>query len=447
MKNLITSSKIAFLILSIAGIAKAQCPTITITPVSATLACATTPVTFTANTTPSTNVSYMWTQPGGNTPLAGQYCTPGAPGIYTFSATHNISGCTTTQTVQVYSNGCIPNVSVTAQNNNWYITCVTCVTLQAASVLTGSCAANVGIMWTNAAGTATLSTSPTYTTCTPGNVRLYSWNMASPSCSVSQLATVLMNTLVPTPTFSSNVWGTNSPTLTCTNPCVVLTGSSTATSYSVDWQNPTSNFSNTISICTTTNTSQTSVANPTLQIIDLVNGCAKKIVVPVYQNITPPTLSVSSNPTILCVGQTGTLTASGSATNYTWSTGSNNASIVVSPTVPTNYTVSNTNSTNGCTSSVVFSVTNCSGIASLSANGYAGIKLFPNPNNGNFNFEANGIENATLQLLNILGEIVYSTALVDGNNNIDVTNLPKGLYHYVLIENKQPFHSGKLIIE
>lgn len=81
-----------------------------------------------------------------------------------------------------------------------------------------------------------------------------------------------------------------------------------------------------------------------------VNGCT---------NTAVKTISVSSTPTLIvnsstiCAGQTATLTASGAIT-YNWSTGSTNNSILVSPLVTTNYTVTGISS--GCSSTTVVSV-------------------------------------------------------------------------------------------
>jgi gliding motility-associated-like protein len=63
-----------------------------------------------------------------------------------------------------------------------------------------------------------------------------------------------------------------------------------------------------------------------------------------------PTASITAIPSVLiCVGNNTTLTASGGGT-YIWSTTSTAASIVVSPTIATNYIVTVTNA-NGCTKS------------------------------------------------------------------------------------------------
>lgn len=63
-----------------------------------------------------------------------------------------------------------------------------------------------------------------------------------------------------------------------------------------------------------------------------------------------PTVSVSGNMTF-CSGESTTLTASG-ANSYSWSSGQNTSSIVLTPSVPLNYTVTGTNSF-GCSQSTV----------------------------------------------------------------------------------------------
>jgi hypothetical protein len=70
-------------------------------------------------------------------------------------------------------------------------------------------------------------------------------------------------------------------------------------------------------------------------------GTADFVVAKISGNTTPVTVS---GPTVICAGQTVTITASG-ATTYTWNTNSNSSSIVVSPTVTTTYVVSSSNST------------------------------------------------------------------------------------------------------
>jgi len=66
-----------------------------------------------------------------------------------------------------------------------------------------------------------------------------------------------------------------------------------------------------------------------------------------------PTVSIAPSSTVICSGNSATLTASGAKT-YTWSNTSTGNSIVVSPTTGTNYTV--TGSAGYCSASTTFSL-------------------------------------------------------------------------------------------
>ena len=59
--------------------------------------------------------------------------------------------------------------------------------------------------------------------------------------------------------------------------------------------------------------------------------------------ISSPTVAVAATSSSVCAGNSTTLTASGSANSYTWNTGATTASLSVSPTVTTNYTVMGAN--------------------------------------------------------------------------------------------------------
>lgn len=74
--------------------------------------------------------------------------------------------------------------------------------------------------------------------------------------------------------------------------------------------------------------------------------------------------------------------------------------------------------------------------------------LYPNPNNGAFNFEANeNIENGELVLFNTIGQKVYSQKIINGKNIIKTSCLSKGIYYYTLFENNISKGNGKLILE
>lgn len=78
----------------------------------------------------------------------------------------------------------------------------------------------------------------------------------------------------------------------------------------------------------------------------------------------------------------------------------------------------------------------------------ASILIFPNPNNGSFNLKIDTeIENGEIVLFNSLGQKVHEQKISQGENQINTNGLSKGLYNYVLLQNKQRSTSGKLIIE
>lgn len=77
-----------------------------------------------------------------------------------------------------------------------------------------------------------------------------------------------------------------------------------------------------------------------------------------YVCCTQPTINIAATSSVLCSGQTTTLTASGAGGGgtYTWSPGNViNATLAVTPTVTTIYTVVGTNSAN-CTNSQTFQI-------------------------------------------------------------------------------------------
>lgn len=82
------------------------------------------------------------------------------------------------------------------------------------------------------------------------------------------------------------------------------------------------------------------------------NGCSSVKTTTLYVYPSPVLGSASGT---VCAGKPFTINASG-AVSYTWSTGSNNASIVVTPTITTSYLFSG-ESANGCIGSSVVSVT------------------------------------------------------------------------------------------
>jgi len=94
------------------------------------------------------------------------------------------------------------------------------------------------------------------------------------------------------------------------------------------------------------------------------------------------------------------------------------------------------------------SVTGINNIPLLSING---ISIYPNPNNGIFYLSlSNADANCSVEVYNILGEIVYTKILFQSQSNtiINLTGQPSGVYFYRVMEQDGGLvGSGKLVIE
>ena len=139
-----------------------------------------------------------------------------------------------------------------------------------------------------------------------------------------------------------------------------------------------------------------------------------------------PTITASSTSSILCEGESATITASGAST-YTYNPGGTGASIVVTPPVTSVYTVSGTNA-NGCSNNFIFTqnVDACVGISENSGIHPYYIKIYPNPNNGQFSVESD--TEAQGLIIDLQGRIVSNLSLVSGKNQISIEHLENGVY-------------------
>lgn len=92
-------------------------------------------------------------------------------------------------------------------------------------------------------------------------------------------------------------------------------------------------------------TSVSVVASPTASTVysvALSDGQCASTTTMALEVILVPTVNVTSSSSVVCLGNTATLTANGAAT-YTWSTGSTNTAIIAAPFVSTTYSVTGAN--------------------------------------------------------------------------------------------------------
>lgn len=153
-------------------------------------------------------------------------------------------------------------------------------------------------------------------------------------------------------------------------------------------------------------------------------GCTATAVSNVTVNALPA-VNATSSTSLICVGQSATLTATG-ATTYSWSTGGATATEVITPTVTTSYTVTGVDA-NSCVNSAVVtqSVSACTGVNEL-GNAFNAVRLYPNPTSSDITLELP--ENANVVIYNSLGQVIFNQNLTYGNNVINLDALAKGIY-------------------
>jgi hypothetical protein len=159
---------------------------------------------------------------------------------------------------------------------------------------------------------------------------------------------------------------------------------------------------------------------------NLVCSSTKTIGVSVNPN---PGVSASASKSLVCIGESVTLTAVG-ATTYTWSNFPPGASVIVTPSGQQNYTVTGTD-TNGCSNNafVFLKTSECTGIQEMGGI-KAEILIYPNPNQGAFKIESPSDIN--LNLVNALGQLIRYIQLSDINNHEEtISMLAPGVYFIV----------------
>ena len=176
-----------------------------------------------------------------------------------------------------------------------------------------------------------------------------------------------------------------------------------------------------------------------------VNGTFNQIVK------LPLVISVTSSADSICVGGIVTLTASG-ANSYIWNATSNpqtGNSIVVAPTVSSTYSV--TGIYFGCAANDTIRQkvdTACFAGIKQMTNLDNQIKIYPNPAaNGSFTVLLNdNSENATIVVLNALGQKVFETKNTGNLTQVSLPNGQSGVY-YVRVNKSSGTSVQKVIIE
>jgi len=235
-------------------------------------------------------------------------------------ATINVMpNATTTYTVTVTNNGCtdIATVTVNVENNLSATAAASPATICAGEATTLTATGGGTYAWSDGQSGSIISVQPSFTT-------IYTVTVTNNGCTGTADVMVTVN---PLPTAFASA-----------NPAALCEGSSTtlsATGGSTYLWNTGQSGSNIVVVPTATTTYTVTVTN---------NGCTETADVTVTVNPLPIATATAS-PDFICAGESTTLTATGGGT-YAWSTGQTGASIVVSPTTTSIYSVTVT--VNGC---------------------------------------------------------------------------------------------------
>ena len=322
-------------------------------------------------------ISYVWNT-GALTNII--VVSPTVNTIYTFTGTSN--GCSNTKTVSVNLgpslgiNLSISNVSIclgsttsiiasgassytwnTGSNSNSIVVSPVSTTTYSVVGVNGACTGNtITTIYVSASPTLAsnnpsvcLGSVAVLTVTGANSYTLNPGNLTGSSFSISPLATsvytVVGNNGICSVIINPTVYVNSIPTVAVNNQTICNGGTTTliasgANSYS--WN--TGSISNSIVVSPISSTNYTVVGTSL--------GCTNTGTVSVTVNALL-ILNPIASPSIICSSSSSTLTANG-ASSYTWSTGSNSSSIVVSPSVTTSYTLIGSSGT--CNSNTIITI-------------------------------------------------------------------------------------------
>jgi gliding motility-associated-like protein len=301
-------------------------PTSSVDPVNQVITCGSSLATFTGVALSTTvNIVHEWYCPQAPPPIGPPSFTNGnvvspfstncGPGTYTYIIRDITNGCTVTKTVSINSVSGFPSFQTTS-STNYSVGCTPLnqTTLNIVNAQTTSSAAAQFLFLPPGTPSAVpvptnvFIGNPSTITAIPG-----AWTVVvqdpNNGCQTALPVNILQNTIAP---HAAANFAPATQTLTCYNPTILATGSSSTQGSTVSWQVPSTPPvipSPTIILGTPTgpptHSTNFSYATYTLIVTNTVNACVTTQTVLVNQNFRVPTPSISavSNPTsINCTG-------------------------------------------------------------------------------------------------------------------------------------------------
>ncbi len=264
-------------------------------------------------------------------------------GTYQVTVTNTSNGCSNSAIVSITENTTAPTVAAAP---NGTITCSN-TSVQITSTVNPS---NVTYTWSGP-GIVSGGNTGTAVVNQPGTYSLVVTDAIN-SCTAS-VTNIVVNQNINTPTITT----APNPTLTCNTTSVSIGANSNPnTNVTVNWTGP--------NVCGSTSSFTTNACASgtyTITVTDNNNGCSSSATINVIPDVNLPVVVANSNGTITCSTNTVEIvaTTTSSPVSYTWSgsgiiSGANTASAVVN-TAGT-YSVTVTNTSNGCSTTTVVSV-------------------------------------------------------------------------------------------
>ena len=376
-------------------------------------------VTVTVNPSPTINAgsdvtinlgeSTTLTATGGNTYL---WSTGSTSSSITVSPT-----VTTTYTVTGYLNGCQNTDSVT--------------------VFVNSANANAGQDQTICNGySATL-------TATGGDTYLWSTGATTQSITVNPTSTSTYTVTA----YVGNSQDTDSVIVTVNpNPNVVIANGSEVSILEGEYVTLSVSGANTYlwnNGATQPNIAVSPNTSTTYSVTGYINNCSdtKQVTVNVFESVSA---NAGEDVTVCLDDNTVTLTAAASSggDQFLWSTGETTSSIIVSPEVDTEYTVTVYNELDYDTDEVMVFVNDCIDTEVPDDSESLEFLVYPNPTFGDLNIKITGLLNvSSIHLYDLSGKALYSETISDGEEHtyiktLNLSNFAAGIYLLKLVDNR-----------
>jgi len=302
-------------------------PTVTLLASATELTCNTTSITLSATGIVQGTASYLWSK--DNKLLEGAtmaILTVTEPGEYLVVITDSDNGCFGAQKVIITQDIDQPQVNISSDKTE-----LTCTTESIILTATATVQGTASYLWSTGATTASISVT------TPGSYSVTVTDSDNGCSATSESTIITQDITAPIASVSAET-----TVLTCATESITLTATATVQgTASYLWSTG----------ATTMSISITTPGSYSVTVTDSENGCSvTSDDVTITQDITAPSASVSAATTVLtCVTESITLTATATVqgtASYLWSTGATTASIAL--TTPGSYSVTVTDSDNGC---------------------------------------------------------------------------------------------------